>query len=50
MFPETKGRTLEEIEEVFGQGHVFTAWKIDHTAGIKTLADVVGADKAEVSF
>jgi sugar porter (SP) family MFS transporter len=28
MFPETKGRTLEEVEEIFGQGHVFSAWKV----------------------
>jgi sugar porter (SP) family MFS transporter len=28
MFPETKGRTLEEVEEIFAQGHVFSAWKV----------------------
>lgn len=39
-FPETKGRTLEEIEEVFAQGHVFTAWQIDSNVGKKTLEDV----------
>ncbi|KAG8832377.1 hypothetical protein FRC17_001424 [Serendipita sp. 399] len=40
MFPETAGRTLEEVEEIFAQGHVFTAWKIEKNVGIKTLADV----------
>jgi hypothetical protein len=39
-FPETAGRTLEEIEDVFAQGHVFTAWKIDRHVGEKTLAQV----------
>ncbi|KAG8772654.1 hypothetical protein FRC16_005615 [Serendipita sp. 398] len=40
MFPETAGRTLEEVEEIFAQGHVFTAWKIEKNVGLKTLADV----------
>jgi hypothetical protein len=40
MFPETAGRTLEEIEDVFSQGHVFTAWRVDASAGKKTLQDV----------
>jgi len=44
MFPETKGRTLEEIEDVFTAGHVFSAWAVDSSVGRKTLADVVGAD------
>ena len=39
-FPETKGRTLEEIEEVFAQGHIFTAWKIKSHVGKKTLEEV----------
>ena len=39
-FPETKGRTLEEIEDVFTQGHTFTAWKIKSTVGKKTLEEV----------
>lgn len=43
MFPETCGRSLEEIEEVFSQGHVFTAWKIKRDVGKKTLQDVKGA-------
>jgi sugar porter (SP) family MFS transporter len=45
MFPETARRTLEEIEEVFAQGHVFTAWRVDSTVGQKTLADVIGKEK-----
>ena len=44
MFPETAGRTLEEIEDVFAQGHWFTAWKISKDVGRKTLADVIGKD------
>ena len=46
-FPETAGRTLEEIEEVFAQGHVFTAWKIDRHVGQKTLDQVVREQKGE---
>ncbi|KIY47175.1 general substrate transporter [Fistulina hepatica ATCC 64428] len=41
MYPETVGRTLEEIEEVFAQGHVFTAWRIKRDVGRKTLEEVV---------
>jgi len=40
-FPETAGRSLEEIEEVFNQGHVFTAWKIDRSVGQKTLHEAI---------
>ncbi|KAF8509170.1 general substrate transporter [Hysterangium stoloniferum] len=40
MFPETAGRTLEEIEDVFSQGHIFTAWRVDVNAGRKDPADV----------
>lgn len=40
MFPETAGRTLEEIEEVFAQGHTFSAWKVKRNVGSKTLADI----------
>ncbi|TCD66166.1 hypothetical protein EIP91_001720 [Steccherinum ochraceum] len=43
-FPETAGRTLEEIEEVFAQGHIFTAWKVKRDVGKKTLRDVVEKD------
>ncbi len=42
MFPETAGRTLEEIEDVFNQGHVFTAWNVKRDVGKKLLKDVVG--------
>jgi len=47
MYPETKGRTLEEIETVFEQGHTFSAWKIDTNVGKRTLQDVIG-DKSKV--
>ncbi|KZW04136.1 general substrate transporter [Exidia glandulosa HHB12029] len=40
MFPETCGRTLEDMEDIFGQGHVFQAWKIKRTVGVKTLDQV----------
>lgn len=33
---------MEEIEEVFAQGHVFTAWRVKREVGKKTLDDVVG--------
>jgi hypothetical protein len=39
-FPETAGRTLEEIEDVFSQGHAFAAWKVKRDVGKKTLQDV----------
>lgn len=45
-FPETAGRTLEEIEDVFAQGHVLSAWRVDRRVGQKTLAEVV--HKAQV--
>jgi len=41
MYPETVGRSLEEIEEIFSQGHTFTAWKIGKDVGKKTLKEVV---------
>lgn len=41
-FPETAQRTLEEVEDVFAQGHAFTAWKVKRDVGKKTLGDVVG--------
>ncbi|KLO06147.1 general substrate transporter [Schizopora paradoxa] len=49
-FPETKGRTLEEIEEVFAQGHVFTAWKIKKDVGVKTLEDLKANKKDEKEY
>ncbi|KAF7760096.1 hypothetical protein Agabi119p4_10772 [Agaricus bisporus var. burnettii] len=42
MFPETVGRSLEEVEEIFQQGHVFTAWRIGRDVGKKTMEEVVG--------
>lgn len=50
MYPETVGRTLEEVEEIFQQGHVFSAWAIDKNVGKKTLEEVVGAGKGQVRF
>jgi Sugar (and other) transporter len=41
MFPETAGRTLEEIEDVFARGHTFTAWRVGRDVGRKTLEQVV---------
>jgi len=41
MYPETVGRSLEEVEEIFQQGHVFSAWAIDKNVGKKTLEEVV---------
>lgn len=45
MFPETVGRSLEEVEDIFKQGHTFTAWKIGKDVGRKTLAEVVEKTK-----
>ena len=44
-FPETAGRTLEEIEAVFEQGHIFTAWKVKKDVGRQTLEDVISHQK-----
>ncbi|GAA6018298.1 hypothetical protein JCM10207_000795 [Rhodosporidiobolus poonsookiae] len=43
MFPETKGRTLEEMEEVFATVPPFAAWRADANLGKKTLADLEAA-------
>ncbi|KAM5544035.1 hypothetical protein V8D89_002221 [Ganoderma adspersum] len=48
MFPETAGRTLEEIEDVFAQGHTFTAWNVKRDVGKRTLQDIKGHDIHEV--
>lgn len=45
MFPETVGRTLEEIEDIFTEGHAFAPWRIGKHTGKKTLADVIGQSK-----
>ena len=42
MYPETVGRSLEEVEEFFSQGHMFTACKI---VAKKTLEEVVEKSK-----
>ena len=49
-FPETAQRTLEEIEDVFAQGHVFTAWKVDRDVGRKTIEQVIQSNKVIVSL
>ena len=46
MYPETVGRTLEEVEDIFRQGNVFTAWRIGKDVGKKTLAEVTEKAKA----
>ncbi|KIL62852.1 hypothetical protein M378DRAFT_25416 [Amanita muscaria Koide BX008] len=45
MFPETVGRSLEEVEDIFDQGHAFAAWKISRNVGQKTLSDVKEGSK-----
>lgn len=45
MYPETVGRSLEEVEEIFKQGHTFSAWKIGKDVGKKTLKDVLPQTK-----
>jgi hypothetical protein len=52
MYPETVGRSLEEVEEIFKQGHTFSAWKIGKDVGKKTLDDVLPKTKElpEVRF
>ncbi|KAF8136968.1 general substrate transporter [Boletus edulis] len=40
-FPETAQRTLEEIEDVFAQGHAFSAWAISREVGKRKLEDIV---------
>jgi len=49
-FPETTGRTLEEVDEVFKQGHVFSAWAIKKDVGKKTLAEVLATNAAKESI
>lgn len=44
MFPETAGRTLEEVEEIFAQGQTFHAWRVDRSVGLRTLEQVVELD------
>ncbi|KAJ3489891.1 hypothetical protein NLI96_g1838 [Meripilus lineatus] len=49
-FPETAGRTLEEVEEVFSKGHKFTAWKIGWEVGKKTLDDLTYEDNGKATI
>lgn len=44
-FPETAGRTLEEVETIFEQGHTFTAWAIKRDVGKKTVEQAITANK-----
>lgn len=46
-FPETAQRTLEEIEEVFAQGHAFSAWAISRDVGRRNLEDIVAKKAAD---
>ena len=51
MYPETVGRSLEEVEEIFNQGHTFSAWKIGKDVGKKMSKEVVRKSKdLEVTF
>ena len=45
MYPETVSRSLEEVEEIFSQGHTLTAWKIGKIVCKKTLKEVVEKSK-----
>ncbi|KAK7027243.1 high affinity glucose transporter [Paramarasmius palmivorus] len=40
MYPETVGRTLEEVEDIFAAGNVFSAWKIDKNVGRRNIEDM----------
>ncbi|GAA5915305.1 hypothetical protein JCM6882_005184 [Rhodosporidiobolus microsporus] len=44
MFPETKGRTLEEMEVLFNSGHAFAAWKLKnveaHSSAVNVVKDI----------
>ena len=45
MFPETVGRTLEEVEEIFESGHAFAPWKLGRNVGKRTLGEIRERDK-----
>ncbi|GAA5987507.1 hypothetical protein JCM5350_003107 [Sporobolomyces pararoseus] len=49
MFPETRGRTLEQMEEVFA-GNAFTAWRVNDSVGKKSLVDVEAAQSHETDL
>ncbi|KAH9829055.1 general substrate transporter [Rhodofomes roseus] len=44
-FPETAGRTLEEVEAIFEQGHAFTAWRIGRDVGKVDLSHAHALDE-----
>ncbi|KAH7922702.1 general substrate transporter [Leucogyrophana mollusca] len=46
-FPETSQRTLEEIEDVFNQGHIFSAWAISRDVGKRNLQDVLAEKRVD---
>lgn len=48
MFPETAQRSLEEVEDIFAQGHTFTAWRINRDVGKKDAKEVQPANKVRV--
>jgi len=50
MYPETAGRTLEEIEDVFNEGHVFSAWNVKRNVGKKTLGEVEDETRAKEKY
>jgi MFS family permease len=53
MYPETAGRSLEEIEAVFEAGHVFSAWRLsERSIGQRDLGDVrkAGTDQSSEEY
>jgi hypothetical protein len=38
------------VEEIFAQGHTFSAWKIKKDVGKKTLADIKGMEEKRVDL
>jgi hypothetical protein len=50
MFPETAGRTLEEVEDIFARGDTFTAWRVDRSVGRRTLEEVVVLNLVGATF
>uniref|UniRef100_A0A0K3CNR6 BY PROTMAP: gi/472582858/gb/EMS20529.1/ MFS glucose transporter [Rhodosporidium toruloides NP11] gi/647402119/emb/CDR48427.1/ RHTO0S17e03356g1_1 [Rhodosporidium toruloides] n=1 Tax=Rhodotorula toruloides TaxID=5286 RepID=A0A0K3CNR6_RHOTO len=45
MYPETKGRTLEEMEEIFDGTNTFTAWRVPPAKGVKNVTDLESAGR-----
>ncbi|PCH41869.1 general substrate transporter [Wolfiporia cocos MD-104 SS10] len=48
-FPETAKRSLEEIEEIFAQGHAYTAWRISKDVGFKNAEQTPVVETEKVS-